>query len=114
MSLRGHRRACVVTVTLSPHTPTPTVRAGGAQVTASQHTPFPRPPQGRSGAGLRVVGRLDETCPPQSVCVCVRCALWLESKAPAASGAPGSRAPDATASGAEPVSTATAEEQNEM
>lgn len=70
ISLRGHRRASVITLTLRAHLPGQSCksarRAPGAQVTASQHTPFPRLPQGWSGAGLHAVGRLDETCLPQS------------------------------------------------
>lgn len=43
----------------------------GAEVTTSQHTPFPRLPRGWPRAEQRVFRWLDETCLPQYVC-----ALW--------------------------------------
>ena len=46
--------------------------AAGAEVTASQHTPFPRVPRGWPRAGTaHCFRRLDETCLRVCVCVCV-------------------------------------------
>lgn len=68
-------------------------RATGAEVTASQHTPFPRLPQGCPRAGLSVALWLDETRLPQCVCctggwrvrdecvvysTCALCAFWFK------------------------------------
>lgn len=76
-----HVGTCVHLLLLlyTPHTLTPQSEmsvnrhssqlAASAEVTASQHTPFPRLPQGWPRAGWRVVRWLDETCLPQCVCL---------------------------------------------